>query len=157
MKPDMSPMYIVHHLHTLLRLPWDTWSAPSRPICTNLDQVTLHEKEYYALADMKRGEVLTNTGCLLPCHFREFKSVGTPVTIQPGVFGFQLSYAKSEYAEEREVFLYDLTSFVSEFGGSLGLFLGFLFFSCWDTLHLFFTTFYCKAGKVAENKRNVFI
>ena len=52
--------------------------------------------------------------------------VGSPVKTSPdSVNGFLLGFAKSEYFEEKEVFLYDLTSFVSEFGGALGLFLGF--------------------------------
>jgi hypothetical protein len=66
--------------------------------------------------------------------------VGNPVKTAPeSVNGFQLGFAKSEYFEEKEVYLYDLTSFVSEFGGALGLFLGLSFFSCWDVLHIFFT------------------
>ena len=76
-------------------------------------------------------------------------------TAPESVYGFQLGFAKSEYFEEKEVYLYDLTSFVSEFGGALGLFLGFSFFSCWDVLHIFFTA--CHQGKVYSNKTGYYL
>ena len=41
--------------------------------------------------------------------------------------------------EIQNTYLYDLTSFLSEFGGALGLFLGLSFFSCWDVLNIFVT------------------
>jgi hypothetical protein len=62
----------------------------------------------------------------------------------------QLGFANSENFEEKEVFLYGLTSFVSEFGGALGLFLGFSFFSCWDVLNIFLTA--CHQGKAYTSK-----
>ena len=40
--------------------------------------------------------------------------------------------ANMEMTEESEHYMYDFESFVSEFGGSLGLFLGFSFFTLWD-------------------------
>ena len=40
--------------------------------------------------------------------------------------------AKNEIIEETEVMAYGLVSFVAEFGGALGLFLGFSFLSVWD-------------------------
>ena len=33
----------------------------------------------------------------------------------------------------REVYVYSILDLVSDFGGSLGLFIGFSFFSLWDT------------------------
>ena len=35
---------------------------------------------------------------------------------------------------EKEQLIYPLTSLVAEFGGTLGLFLGFSFMTVWDTL-----------------------
>ena len=40
--------------------------------------------------------------------------------------------AKNEIIEETEVLAYGFTSFLAEFGGALGLFLGFSFFSLWE-------------------------
>ena len=135
----------------IYRLPWDTWSSPSWPVCVNIVQLADHEQLYYELGSLRRQDLIKSTGCSLPCQYKEFKLVGTPVkTDHESVYGFQLGFAKSEYVEEKEVFLYDLTSFVSEFGGALGLFLGFSFFSCWDVLNIFFTA--CHQGKVHASK-----
>ena len=48
------------------------------------------------------------------------------------VFGFKVEFAKTEVLVEEEVFVYGFVSFVSEFGGSLGLFLGWSFMTVWD-------------------------
>ena len=46
--------------------------------------------------------------------------------------GYKIMLANMEITEESEHYMYDFESFVSEFGGSLGLFLGFSFFTLWD-------------------------
>jgi hypothetical protein len=50
---------------------------------------------------------------------------------------------------EKEVYLYDVVSFVSEFGGALGLFLGFSFFAFWDILEIILAAFY-KQGRLVQ-------
>ena len=40
----------------------------------------------------------------------------------------------SEITEEVEEYIYDEISFIAEFGGALGLFLGFSFYMIWDLL-----------------------
>ena len=46
--------------------------------------------------------------------------------------GYKIMLANMEITEEFEHYMYDFESFVSEFGGALGLFLGFSFFTLWD-------------------------
>ena len=65
-------------------------------------------------------------------------------------YGFQLSFAKTEAWEEREALVYEFVSFVSEFGGSLGLFLGFSFYSVWDVLELFLAVLYKQRKKLLK-------
>ena len=48
------------------------------------------------------------------------------------VAGFKLMLANTEVEVEEEHYIYDFTSFVSECGGSLGLFLGFSFLMTLD-------------------------
>ena len=67
----------------------------------------------------------------------EYKLAGTPTKIYPNHYGLMLGFAKSEILEEEEVYVYGFVSFVSEFGGSLGLFLGFSFLMVWDLLEPF--------------------
>ena len=77
--------------------------------------------------------------------------MGKPKEIDPLKFGFELSFAKTEIVEEKEAYIYDVVSFVSEFGGALGLFLGFSFFAFWDILEIILAVFY-KQGKVTRPK-----
>ena len=50
------------------------------------------------------------------------------------VLGYNIILANSEVNEEEEHYIYDFISFISECGGSLGLFLGFSFFMVLDHL-----------------------
>ena len=43
------------------------------------------------------------------------------------IIGYNIILANSEVIEEEEHYIYDFISFISECGGSLGLFLGFSF------------------------------
>ena len=44
------------------------------------------------------------------------------------------NYGSTEIRREREDWVYPLVSFVAEFGGSLGLFVGFSFLAIWDCI-----------------------
>ena len=46
---------------------------------------------------------------------------------EQSILGYNIILANSEVIEEEEHFIYDFISFISECGGSLGLFLGFSF------------------------------
>ena len=46
--------------------------------------------------------------------------------------GYNILLANSEVIEKEEHYIYDFISFISECGGSLGLFLGFSFFMVLD-------------------------
>ena len=116
----------------------------SWPICDKKDQIAQIEFEYITLADVVEAQLINMTNCFLPCSFSEYRLVGSPSVVDPSSYGFQLSFAKTEAWEEREAFVYEFVSFVSEFGGSLGLFLGFSFYSVWDILELFLSVLYKK-------------
>ena len=49
-----------------------------------------------------------------------------------GYYGLGFSFGSLATTVRREVYIYSFVSFVSEFGGSLGLFVGFSFFVFWD-------------------------
>ena len=57
-------------------------------------------------------------------------------------FSGLLRFAKAEVVEEKEAYVYGFVSFVSEFGGALGLFLGFSFLTVWEIAEPFFLIFY---------------
>ena len=46
--------------------------------------------------------------------------------------GFMFGYSSNSLTIKEETLLYPFESFLAEFGGSLGLFLGFSFLTIWD-------------------------
>ena len=63
-------------------------------------------------------------------------------------FAFGLNFVSTDIRIEREVEIYPLLSFVSELGGSLGLFLGFSFLTIWD----FIDFLILKYGQMSQIK-----
>ena len=61
-------------------------------------------------------------------------------------FWFIFNFVSTETTVETETYVYPLMSFVSEFGGGLGLFLGFSFLSLYDG----FTFLFSKLRKNTE-------
>ena len=70
---------------------------------------------------------MNNTGCLTPCSYTEYKLAAEPLKDFTGNPGLVLMLANSMVKSNQEGLAYPWVSFVSEFGGSLGLFLGFSF------------------------------
>ena len=103
-----------------------------------------------ALKGKTKTELTNSTNCLPPCHFWKYTQIGDPhvrnqksfgkltfykyrdygitVVIKEACLGYVFLLASSDVITEEETLIYDMISFVSEFGGSLGLFLGFSFF-----------------------------
>ena len=54
-------------------------------------------------------------------------------------FWFIFNFVSTDVRVETETYVYPLMSFVSEFGGGLGLFLGFSCLTLWDGLEYFLT------------------
>ena len=106
--------------------------------------MTYHEMQYYRLANGRESDLIKTTGCSLPCRFREYRLTGIPKEVDYTKFGFQLGFAKTEIVEEKETLVYGFVSFVSEFGGALGLFLGFSFLTSWDILKTMISALYNK-------------
>ena len=52
-------------------------------------------------------------------------------------FAFGMNFVSTDIRMEKEVEIYPLISFISELGGSLGLFLGFSFMTIWDLIDYF--------------------
>ena len=78
---------------------------------------------------MEQRETTEYTGCLLPCQYKEFSLVGSPVrgfgSKLDLSFGIMFGSGTIEVAREEKI--YPLSSFIAEFGGCLGMFLGFSF------------------------------
>ena len=98
---------------------------------------------YQTLAYLEQKDVINLTDCKIPCHYREMVVVGTPTTTKVGkedlgIFRFSLSLVSTDIRVEEQALLYNFITLVSNFGGSLGLFLGFSFFMVWDWIVFLF-------------------
>ena len=78
-----------------------------------------------------QAHVQETTGCFLPCTYTEYK-VAAREKKDFGKFQLLLSYSSTKVTVVKEFYLYDFPTLVSDFGGSLGLFVGFSFFMLWD-------------------------
>ena len=114
-------------------------------MCRTYDQFTSHEMEYFQLVDIVETELVNQTGCLLPCSYNQYKLAGNPKKVSSQAFMLELRFAKAEVVEEKEDYVYGFVSFVSEFGGALGLFLGFSFLTVWEIAEPYFLIFYQKS------------
>ena len=61
--------------------------------------------------------------------------------------GIMFGYSSNNLILKEETLIYPLESFVAEFGGSLGLFLGFSFLGLWDILLSILKLFFHKFDK----------
>ena len=120
------------------KLPWAPSKRDETPIknCTTMNQLNKHDTLYTEIATSEQRDVLNITGCKLPCSYREIKPVGTPINEEydqnNGLLLFALTLVTTDIRVETEDLVYTFNSLVSDFGGSLGLFLGFSFFMLWD-------------------------
>ena len=93
---------------------------------------------YKGLVNADADSITNRTGCLMPCNYKEYKFVESnpnPLSI-PSSVSFWAASSKTQI--EEEVLLYPFTSLIAEFGGSLGLFLGFSFFAIWQEIRGYF-------------------
>ena len=104
-----------------------------------MEQLEGFEKEYLNLRDLHQQKLVKNTGCLIPCSYTDYKLETEPMKYDWG--DTQLLYLKfssPDVLERTEQLLYPIASFISEFGGALGLFLGFSCMMIWDLLEFSF-------------------
>ena len=126
------------------RLPWDHWSKQDCAICTNEQEFGQFEQIYEDIFNAESEEIVEATGCLQPCTYNEYKFVSEnpkrlaatddpkPRDGSQTVLSFWVASSKTWI--EEEVLLYPFTSFLAEFGGALGLFLGFSFMTIWHEI-----------------------
>ena len=60
------------------RPPWDSWSPPTIPLCQTMKELQQHERLDWADVNLEQKMIVNNTGCQLPCHYREYKVAGDP-------------------------------------------------------------------------------
>ena len=94
---------------------------------------------------MDQDYLEARTECLFPCTYDEYKVVSTDLR-DLNSFGMVITYGSLSTTVLREYFIYPFDSLVSDFGGTLGLFVGFSFVMFWDVVQ-FFITLGCQKMK----------
>ena len=110
-----------------------------------MEQIIQFEKEYTELAVLNQMEIPKYTSCPLPCQYFEYKLADTAYKVGETPM-LKLIQASSSVIVKTEELVYPLSSFIAEFGGALGLFLGFSFMMVWDALLVAANIFIRQAG-----------
>ena len=133
---------IKNSLSTMIgcRLEWDGWSSRDIPVCKNTTELLEFEKEYEKIDTWEQDSIVNLTGCFPPCSYTEYKLAAKPHKFKTGK-ELRLQLSSSKVLMRREKIIYSMESLVSEFGGALGLFLGFSFMMLWNILA--YSTEYC--------------
>ena len=87
---------------------------------------------------MDQAYVEAQTGCLFPCNYNEYRVLETDLK-ELNFFGVSLSYGSISTTVLREYLIYPWDSLVADFGGTLGLFVGFSFVMLWDIIQFLIT------------------
>ena len=103
--------------------------------CTTKNEIVNYIEQYMEISEAEQQEVVEITGCKLPCTYMEYLDGGEKiykVEEENNQLTFVLAYATTQVTRKEEVYMYPFRSFLAEFGGALGLFLGFSFLTVWD-------------------------
>ena len=136
------------------------WDPPSKEPCVSSKQfrfdpflilllqiVSFRERERLFRTNITGSDledITKLTGCLKPCQYRMYQFVGAEepvVSPRAEYFAFSLWAVSKKTNIKTEQLIYPLSSLVAEFGGTLGLFLGFSFITLWDSLPLLGTAY----------------
>ena len=115
-------------------------------VCSRMEEFSQMDSLYHSLAKADRPE-LEAVGCLYPCTYTQYTEVQTARVTMFGQFGVGFSFASVATTVRREVYIYSTLSFISDLGGSLGLFVGFSFFGLWDVFQAVFVKITCDHCK----------
>ena len=95
------------------------------------------ELAYTEVGALDIEDVVSLTGCLRPCRYTHYTLPAEPKDIDYfNASLVSLVLATATVTKRTEVLMYPLESLVAEFGGALGMFLGFSFIMFWDWLEL---------------------
>ena len=119
--------------------PWDQRPTDKLAKCSKMSSMRAFESYYNQVFYSSEEELKDLTGCLLPCTYTDYSLLDS-YSIVSNDSAFSIHYALTDLITEEEVLLFPLDSLVSEFGGALGLFLGFSFLGALSMLQMWVRT-----------------
>ena len=96
------------------------------------------------MATLQQEQLIQYSKCPLPCSYMEFEDVGEKiyfVSHEMNRIRFRLKYASTKITLKKEEHVFPFSSFLAEFGGALGMFLGFSFLMVWDFVKIILIKF----------------
>ena len=131
--------------------PWDWRTTEKLPKCSKIPNMKAFESYYNQVFYSSEEELKDLTGCLLPCTYTHYSLLDSYLIV--GIdSAFAIHYALTDLITEQEVLLFPFDSLVSEFGGALGLFLGFSFLGALSIMQIWFRTI---LSMVTTNKHEI--
>jgi hypothetical protein len=94
----------------------------------------MYEEKYFQINNYQLRKIAKLTGCIKPCYYKKYQVIGEkiPTALKSDLLTFSFWAVSEDTTVEKEMLVYPWTSLVAEFGGTLGLFLGFSFIAGWD-------------------------
>ena len=111
------------------------------------------EENFFDIGNDERKDVISKTGCHIPCQYREYQLLTGELKGLASGFGIVMGYPSTDVKLEEEEYIYPFLSFVSECGGALGMFLGFSFNMLWDVFVNTATWMRTRTGSTIRPKR----
>ena len=131
--------------------PWDRKTTDELPKCFKISSMKAFEYYYHQVFYSSEEELMDLTGCLLPCTYTHYSLLDSfPIVSNDSAFA--IHYALTDMITEQEVLLFPFDSLVSEFGGALGLFLGFSFLGALSMMQIWVRTI---LSMVKTNKHDI--
>ena len=136
------------------RPPWNAKSSSDIDVCSTFSDIFKYEYHEDQMRRFYEQElILQKTGCMKPCNFKEYLFAGITSKLQNltyfdlnGKYCLNFVLASTVLETKTESYVYPGISFVSEIGGSLGLFVGFSFLTIYDWFDQIFAKILSKAN-----------
>ena len=141
----LGPLWTCHPVNTWISTGILVFASQFHPF-----KFRKFEDLYNSIAEAIAPTITNITGCKPPCSYLEYRFNDDPIHLgvsmqfsfwintffqeSYGDFGFVLWNMSPNLVVETESLLYNFESLVAEFGGTLGLFVGFSFMVFWDCL-----------------------
>ena len=130
------------------KLPWGSKnSSPELPLCSYAEEYDLFWNLSMTIIKSSEGEISSLTDCKPSCNRKEFSSkllaVKKAGATQGSPLNLQIHYASNRIAIKEQYYTYDFYNLIADFGGYLGLLLGYSALGFVDTVIVILSKFKC--------------
>ena len=135
------------------RPPWNAKSSSDIEVCSSVSDIFRYINHENQIRNYEQELIFQRTGCSKPCKFKEYLPAGITSKVQnltyfdlKGKYCLNFVLASTVLETKTESYVYPGISFVSEIGGSLGLFVGFSFLTIYDWFDQIFAKILSKTN-----------